>query len=90
MAFPSRERRSYRAVIPTPAWQHGCPPRQRGRRRRAFGDLADGLERYLRNDAVTGARAEWAAWAVRLAADERPGQAPDGTQWHVKTAIDYE
>ena len=85
----SRERRSYQAVIPASAVRRGTPPPPRARRRKAWVDLADALERYLRAHpaAVTPA---WAAWVVRLAAGDTSTPAPDGSQWFVRTIVDYD
>lgn len=82
------EHRRYRAEMPPAALRPGRAPRLRRRRRDAFADLADGLDRYLRSEAPPGAREAWTAWALRLAAGLQPGPAPDGSEWLVRTCID--
>ena len=83
-----RERRRYSAVMPESAYKRGREPRQRRRRRAAFADLAAGVERYLRREEVPGERADWAAWALRLAAGIRHADAPDQSRWFVRVHIE--
>lgn len=83
-----RERRRYSAVMPESAYKRGREPRQRRRRRDAFADLADGLERYLRRPQVPGDRIAWAVWAARLATDAQRADAPDHSQWFVRVHIE--
>jgi hypothetical protein len=87
--FESPERRRYSAVMPPSAWPHGRAPRRRVRRRDALNDLAAGVERWVRDETVSGTRGEWAAWALRLAAGVASDPAPDGSQWSVTTHIEY-
>ena len=82
-----RERRRYSAVIPESAYKRGREPR-RCRRRDAFADLADGVERYLRREEVPGERADWAAWALMLAAGIRHADALDHSRWFVRVHIE--
>ena len=86
-----RERSRYLAVMPEAA-QGRRRPRERARKRDAYRDLADGVACYLRHpDRSQQDPAAWAAWALRLGAgisQYLPG-APDGSQWHVTTRIDY-
>lgn len=87
--FAVRERRRYSAVMPPSAWQRERAPRQRARRRDALNDLAAGVERWVRDETVSGTRGEWAAWALRLAAGIASNPAPDGSNWSVTTHIEY-
>ena len=86
-----RERRRYRANIPTSAWPGGREPRQRRTRRSALRDVADGIERHVR---VVMQREDfdallWQRWSFELAAGIANRPAPDGTAWGVTTVIDY-
>lgn len=84
------ERRRYRAEMPEAAWPNGRPPRARTTKRRAYDDLAFGLERYLRpHDQQIRLADPWAAWALRMATQRYAPAAPDGSRWFVRTIVEY-
>ena len=89
MTWAEPERRGYRPVMPETAWRRrGIRPRERVRRRQAMLDLADGVERYLRQPGIRGDRTEWAAWALKLGATVPATPAPDGSLWYVQTVYE--
>lgn len=83
-------RRTYYARMPEAAYGPSGRHERRSRRA-AFEDLAQGLERYLRQKPAPmdnrDRAAVWAAWAIRLASGKVVKPAPDGSEWYVVTRI---
>ena len=88
----AREVRRYRPEMPPEAWKRpSLAPTARRKRRDAYADLADGVERYLAKNPGQDARA-WAAWALRVGAGAtryEDRRAPDGTAWNVVVVVEY-